>query len=290
MTQKNPHRFNQFFFLYIGVALLSIRLFSCAHWGTSFERGKITTAEPQLEEILNDLSKNDQSIQTLKGRGTFTLKAPQLDTIYQLHQSDVSFRRPDYLYVIGRKYTATVLRMTCYKDEALIELPTEKQFYYQRGGEFFKSSKTRVTPLDIFRETFFPEIWEKLPRSKILLKSFDAEHQKAIIEIYHDKHHKQLTRRIEVQGIPWVLISSERYSNQGELIAKSLRERYKVTPEGIRFPEIIHCEFPLEHAFMTIKLNRCSINTLIEEPKTTLSKQKDRLLRSGYGPVDIENP
>lgn len=289
MKSEN-HRYYSRFVLYSMLFLFLLGWASCAHWGTSLERGKITGTEPQLEEILNNLSKNDQSIQTLKGRGTFTLKTPQLDTIYQLHQSDVSFRMPDYLYVIGRKYTATVLRMTCYKDEALIEIPTEKQFYYQRGGEYFQFSDTRVTPLDIFRETFFPEIWEKLPRSRILLKSFDPEHQKAIIEIYNDKHHKQLLRRIEVQGTPWILVNSERYSKQGILIAKSIRENYKVTPEGIRFPETIHCEFPCENAFMTIKLNRCSINVPIDLPKTVLSQQKEKLLRSGYVPVDIENP
>ncbi|MGC8847172.1 MAG: hypothetical protein ACP5QY_15130, partial [Candidatus Hydrogenedens sp.] len=187
------------------------------------------------------------------------------------------------------KYTATVLRMTCYRDEALIELPTERQFYYQHGGEYFESSDTRVTPLDIFRETFFPETWEQIPHSKILLKSFNLEHQKATIEIYNDKHHKQILRRIEVQGTPWVLISSERYSKQGTVIAKSIRENYKVTPEGIRFPEIIHCEFPCENAFMTIKLNHCSINVSIDNPRTVLSQQKEKLLRSGYVPVDIEN-
>lgn len=289
MKVKVPY-FYIYLFLYLFFSFLSLGGISCARWGTDFERIIVTGNNPQLEEILNDLSKNDQSIQTLKGRGTFTLKTPQLDTIYQLHQSDISFRMPDYLYVIGRKYTATVLRMTCFKDEALIELPTERQFYYQRGGEFFESSDTRVTPLDIFRETFFPEIWDKLPRSKVSLKSYDSEHQKAIIEIYGDKQHKKLLRRIEVQGIPWVLISSERYSKEGNLIAKSNRESYKVTPEGIRFPETIHCEFPQEEAFMTIKLNRCSINVSIDGPKAALSQQKEKLLRSGYVPVDIENP
>lgn len=289
MKVKVPY-FYIYLFLYLFLSFLSLGGISCARWGTAFERTTLKGNNPQLEEILNDLSKNDQSIQTLKGRGTFTLKTPQLDTIYQLHQSDISFRMPDYLYVIGRKYTATVLRMACFKDEALIELPTERQFYYQSGGEFFESSDTRVTPLDIFRETFFPEIWDKLPRSEVSLKSYDSEHQKAIIEIYNDKQHKKLLRRIEVQGIPWVLISSERYSKEGNLIAKSNRENYKVTPEGIRFPETIHCEFPQEQAFMTIKLNRCSVNVPIDDPKTTLSQQKEKLLRSGYVPVDIENP
>ncbi len=161
MKSRNNYLYYSLFIYFLILPFVS-GLFSCAHWGTTLERTRYTGTEPQLEEILNDLSKNDQSIQTLKGRGTFTLKTPQLDTIYQLHQSDVSFRTPDYLFVIGRKYTATVLRMTCYKDEALIELPTERQFYYQRGGEFFKSSGTHVTPLDIFNETFFPEVWENL--------------------------------------------------------------------------------------------------------------------------------
>ncbi len=269
---------------------LLVGLTSCAHWGTTLERQSLAGNEPQLEEILNDLSKNDQSIRTLKGRGTFTLKTPQLDTIYQLHQSDVSFSLPDYLYVIGRKYTATVLRLTCYKDESLIEIPTDKQFYYQKGGKYFESSDTQVTPLDIFKEAFFPEVWEKLPLSRVVLKSFNKENQEAEIEVYHDKQHKRLIRRIKVQGIPWVLVESERYSDEGMLIAKSSREDYKITPEGIRFPEIIHCEFPQEQAFMQIKLNRCSINIPIEEPRGNLSQQVKKLLRSGYVPVDIENP
>ncbi len=289
MKVKVPY-FCTYLFISLFLSFLPLGGLSCARWGTAFERTTLQGNDPQLDEILNDLSKNDQSIQTMKGRGTFTLKTPQLDTIYQLHQSDISFRMPDYLYVIGRKYAATVLRMTCLKDEVLIELPTERQFYYQRGGEFFESSDTRVTPLDIFRETFFPEIWDKLPRSRVVLKSYDSEHQQAIIEIYGDKQHKKLLRRIEVQGIPWVLISSERYSKETNLIARSVRKNYKVTPEGIRFPETIHCEFPQEQAFMTIKLSRCSINVSIEAPKTVLSQQKEKLLRSGYVPVDIETP
>ena len=270
--------------------LLLVGLTSCTHWGTTLERQSLVNNEPKLEEILNDLAKNDQLIRTLKGRGTFTLKTPQLDTIYQLHQSDVSFRSPDYLYVIGRKYTATVLRLTCYKDESLIEIPTDRQFYYQKGGKYFEFSDAQVTPLDIFKEAFFPEAWEKLLSSRVVLKSFNKESQEAEIEIYRDKHHKQLLRRIKVQGVPWVLVESERYSDEGMLIAKSSRENYKITPESIRFPEVIYCEFPQEQAFMQIKLNRCSINIPIDEPKSSLSQQVRKLLRSGYVAVDIENP
>ncbi len=265
-------------------------LTSCAHWGINLEQQSLVGSEPRLEEILNDLSKNDQSIRTLKGRGTFTLKTPQLDTIYQLHQSDVSFQSPDYLYVVGRKYTATVLRLTCYKDESLIEIPTDKQFYYQKGGKYFESSDTQVTPLDIFKEAFFPEAWEKLPLSRVVLKSLNRENQEAEIEIYRDRRHKQLLRRIKVQGIPWVLVENERYSEEGMLIARSSRENYRITPDAIRFPEVIYCEFPQEQAFMQIKLNRCSINIPIEEPRVNLSQQVKKLLRSGYIPVDIENP
>ncbi|HOK09568.1 MAG TPA: hypothetical protein PLJ10_07885 [Candidatus Hydrogenedens sp.] len=274
--------------LNISIVLFLLIACSCSRWGTTLEHRIVSTMEPQLEEILNDLHKNDECIKSLKGRGTFTLKTPQLDTIYQLHQSDVSFRAPDLLHIIGRKYTATVLRMTCYKDESLIELPTEREFYYHKGSEYFESSDVHVTPLDIFKETFLPERWGELPSNRVVLTSFDKDHQQAIIEIYYDKQHHRLQRRITVEGVPWVLVRNERYSKQGTLISKSERESYLVTSEGIHFPEIIRCEFPQENAFMVIKLTRCVFNTNVEPPYSSISKQVNILRQSGYTPVEIE--
>jgi hypothetical protein len=75
-------------------------LTSCAHWGINLEQQSLVGSEPRLEEILNDLSKNDQSIRTLKGRGTFTLKTPQLERF--LNSIRAKFLSiTDYLYVVG---------------------------------------------------------------------------------------------------------------------------------------------------------------------------------------------
>ncbi len=95
------------------VIIISILTFSCARWGKPLKL-QLTSGETiSLKEIIAELRENDNRIKTLRGRGTFTLKTPQIDTIYQLHQSDIEYNYPDYLHAVGRKYTAVVLKLTC---------------------------------------------------------------------------------------------------------------------------------------------------------------------------------
>lgn len=279
-------RYTIFLFTLTGVALV-LTQHSCSRWGTTLELREVSQ-HPRIEEMLSDLNKNDKAIQTIKGRGTFTLKTPQLDTIYQLPQSDIVFHAPDYLYVVGRKYTATVLRLTCYRDETLMELPTEKEFYYQQGGEYFIHSNAEVTPLDIFYEIFLPEQWDKIDVRHIKLESYDNTAQQATLTIYKDKNLHQLHRRIVLQGIPWVLLKSERFLDN-ELVAVTERKNYRITEDGFYLPEIIHCTFPKEQAFMTIKLNKCQVNVPVELPPNQLIARVKRLIQSGYDQITMEN-
>ncbi|GEM_PF-1095213 len=264
---------------------------SCARWGKPLELRLANGETTTLNEIINDLKDNDTKIRTLKGRGTFTLKTPQIDTIYQLHQSDIEFYYPDYLRAVGRKYTAVVLKLTCYKDEFLIELPTEKNYYYSKGGEFFEHSDTEVTPLDIFREMLFSGNWEKIKPQQIEISPIATAEQNQTVEIkiYSDTTHKFLQRKIIVQGKPWVILETERYSPSGALIAKTKRDNYRVSEDGVKFPSIIHCEFPQENAFMTIKLNKCSFNEPVKPYTTQLKKLIYQLEREKYTPLEKTN-
>lgn len=266
----------------------SLIALSCARWGKPLEWELIGEEKIRVEEIIRDIEENDAKIRTLKGRGTFTLKTPQLDTIYQLHQSDIEFNYPDYLFAVGRKYTAVVLKLTCYKDEFLIELPTEKRYYYSKGGEYFEHSGARVTPLDIFREMLLTGKVENLKFKSVRLVSYDTANQIAELMLYFDRSRKHPYRKILVQGKPWVILETERYSENGDMIAKTKRSDYRVSEDGVKFPSVIHCEFPRENAFMTIKLNKCVFNELVKPYTAQINKLVNTLKKEKFKPIDVE--
>ncbi|MCX8065420.1 MAG: hypothetical protein N3G21_09665 [Candidatus Hydrogenedentes bacterium] len=281
-TSKNKN------FLASATLVISIITLSCVRWGRPLERISINEGNIRIEEIIKDLRENDNLIKSLRGRGTFTLKTPQLDTVYQLHQSDIEFNHPDYLHAVGRKYTAVVLKLTCYKDEFLIELPTEKRYYYSRGGEYFEHSGAEATPLDIFREMLLTGDWDKIKLQSIELSKYDSVSQTAELIIYSEGNRTYPLRKIKVQGKPWVIIETERYSPTGTLIAKTNRSDYRLSEDGVKFPSVIQCEFPQENAFMGIKINKCVFNTPVKPSTTRLKKIVSNLIKEKYSPLELE--
>lgn len=266
--------------------LIALPFAGCTHLGTRLERHSLPEGAPSIEAVLADLARNDAVIANFKARGKFTLKTPELETIYLLHQSDIVFQRPDYLSVIGRKYASTVLRLTCAGPEFLLELPTERAFCYRAEGEAFSSVSFRVSPVDIFREAFLPEDWAKLNPAQVVMTSYDAATQTAHLEVYAPARARRPHRRLEVQGAPWVVSRSELLDKTGAVVAETVKSDYQVTPEGVRFPVRVESTFPGEQAFMYFDMRKFSLNEPAEKPNRDIRGRADALHREGYEEIE----
>ncbi len=132
--------------------------------------------------------------------------------------------------------------------------------------------------------------WEKVNPHLIELTAVNKSGQTNVVEIriYSDAKHKHLQRKIIVQGKPWIILESERYSSSGALIARTKRDEYRLSEDGVKFPAVIHCEFPQENAFMTIKLNKCTFNEVVKPYTTQLKKLVAQLEREKYTPLETD--
>jgi hypothetical protein len=258
----------------------------CASLGTRLTHAPLPPGAPEVETVLADLARNDEAVQSFKARGTFTLKTPELETIYLLHQSDISFKRPDYLYVVGRKYAATVLRLTCSGPEFLIELPTERQYYYRAEGEQFAGVSFRISPVDILREAFLPEDWSRLSSRQVRMTAYDAGTQTADLEIYASPRTGTPRRRLTVQGAPWVVLHSQLLDEDGKVVAETAKSEYQVTPEGVRFPARVESAFPHENAFMHFNMRKFDLNAPLDSLNRDIRGRAAALGREGYAEVE----
>ena len=261
-------------------------LSGCAHLGERFGQAGPPGGAASVESILADLAGNEAHIQHFSAKGHFVLKTPELDTVYSLRQSDILFRQPADLFVEGRKYTAPVLRLTCSGDAFLIELPTEKQFYYRVGGEHFEGLSFNVTPVDIARELFLPEGWNKIERKRVRLVSHDETTHSAELAIAPGAQEGEPLRRVWVQGLPWVVVRSELQNPEtGEVIAETTKSDYYQQDEA-RFAKVIEARFPRQEAFMRFEFRSFDLDEAPEDADFDLDARLAELRRRGHEEIE----
>jgi len=246
-----------FIFLLCG-ALVS----GCAHLGERVERLPLPEGAPSERDILADLAANDSAIANFKATGAFTLESPDLTAVKRFKDGSITFRRPADLCVVGRKYLgAAVFRLTCVGNEFLIEFPaTREEPYYRLEGERFDSVPFSVSPSDIAREMFLPEPWAQLKMREVHVTSYEPDTQTATLEIGPKRSPR---RRLVVSGPPWVVLRGERLGPDGETLAVTTKEDYRVV-DGIRIPARIDAWFPGEKTRMTFDMRAITPNVALD--------------------------
>ena len=138
----------------IFTVIVCLALSACTRLGGHMERHALPSGAPTVETIMGDLASNDTAIKNFRATGTFVLKSPDLASTQLLRESAIQFRPPVSLYVVGRKYASTVFRLTTAGEKFLIEMPTEKQYYFSTKGERVKGISVDVSPSAIAKELF----------------------------------------------------------------------------------------------------------------------------------------
>ncbi len=263
-------------FISSAAILVSVVLAGCTRLGARVEYGPLSAAAPAANAILADLAKNDAAIENFKAKGSMSLASPDFAGIKTCDDGLVVFRRPADLCVIGKKLVVgvTVFRITCVKDEFLIEFPAtpEEEPYYSVEGEQF--GNFRVAPSDIAREMFLPEDWRNCKQTDFRVVAYDEPSQQATVEIGSKRAPR---RRIVVTGPPWRVTKSERLDKDGSAVAVTTMEDYRDI-DGVQFPAKVDASFPVEQTRMTMDMRKIWTNTKLDD---TLFNVKARATEAG---------
>jgi hypothetical protein len=251
----------------IFAVFLCVSLTGCAGVGTPVISQSFLTREPVLGSILADLAANDTAIRDFRGAGTFTLESPEFDARRRFRGS-IRFRRPADLYVQGnhRLTNMTLFKLISVGDEFLMEFPTDKeQSFYQISGEEFEDVPFSVSPSDIVREMFLPEVWSDLRSRQVRVVDSDSSTGSVVLEIGPRRNPK---RRLTVMqmGRPeprWVWVRSERIAD-GKRIAITEAAKYS-TLDGVLFPTQVDAFFPTEETRMTFVMRNIRLNTGLDD-------------------------
>lgn len=239
--------------------LLALLLGGCVRLGDAFEPQPLPPGAPEAAEILADLARNDEAIESFLATGVFTLKSPRIDAVYRLTESRIVYERPDRLHVLGRKYGRAGLRLSSAGSGFLLELPTERAYYHRPEGERFESVSFNVSPVDIAREAFLPELWSEIGPGQARVLAYDPAQGTAVLSVSSGGARSRPHRRVEVRGAPWVVERSTLYDRAGAVVAETVKSEYREM-EGFRFPAHVALTFPGESAYMTFAMRRITLN------------------------------
>ncbi len=260
---------------------LCLLLAGCTRLGTNLQHQALPPGTPPVETILSSLAANDAAIHNFKAAGAFTLKSPELAATQLLRESSIQFRRPNDLYVVGRKYATTVFRLTCIGPAFLIEFPTEKQYYFSPKGEHIEGISKTVSPSDIAQEMLLPEDWTELSARHVRILEYNETKQTAVLEIRTGALRKRPHRRLLVEGVPWVIRRSELFDKSGNILAVTNKDDYHEM-DGIRFPAKVECTFPGQEAFMRFDMRKVFLNTELDDASFRIEAHAAELRDKGY--------
>ncbi|MBI3192663.1 MAG: hypothetical protein HYZ36_08355 [Pedosphaera parvula] len=241
---------------------------------------------PAVDTILADLAANDTQMATFSATGTFSLKAPELKSIEQFRQSSVLFQRPDALNVVGRRYAKAVFELTCAHPAFLIGFPTEREFLYRPEGATLRNQELAISPADLAREMFFPEVWTEMPPERVRMLSYDAATQRAQLAVYEKFRSRTPQRLLDVEGgTHWVIVRNERLDASGNTLAVTERTDYR-EEQGVRYAAAITTHFPQQDAFMTFTMKRITLNEPVKAAEFDVHAKAAALERSGWAPIN----
>jgi len=255
--------------LYCAILLASFALAGCAHLGQRVERGAAPAVASQsaLHDILADLSANEAALRTLKASGSLTIKTPQSAAVQQCGGS-IQFRKPSDLYVVGRgPLGGKEFELRCVGDRYLIWHNGESQI--GEGAKEVEGISWKVSPSEIVREMFIPELWSALDARDARLVEYDEARHNAVLVIGPEKHPR---RRVEVTGPPWDVTKNELFDPAtGDVVASTELNDYR-TEAGVRFPRVVDARFPKQETRLTFTIRDQKLNTQLDDSRFTIEE------------------
>ncbi len=246
--------------LAVGFLVLSA---SCAGLGEHADRVSLPAGAPKVDEILDDLARNDARIQSFRAGGTFVIASPEFEAIKQFRGS-IRFRRPADLYVQGNQQLTNipVFKLACVGPEFLMEFPGSRdQSFYQVEGEVFEDIPFSVSPSDIAREMFLPEDWGAIEQRDARVIAFDPATETAALSIGAGDRPRRVLElvRVNAQKPSWVARKDTRLTDTGEVLAITTLDNY-TNVDGALFPTLVEATFPTEETRMTFTMRNVRLN------------------------------
>lgn len=255
---------------------------SCARLGTPFRITSLPEGAPQPLEIIANLADNEKRLTSFRASGSIYVQIPEIEAIQVSRESTLTYQAPRKLNVIGRRYGMRGLELTYVHDSFLIEFPLRREFYFRTGGAAFET----ISSADIVREMFSPEQWDTLKGLEIRMISYEPDTQIAGLELWTMGQPPRLKRKMQVQGVPWIILEHTLFARDGSVLAQTIKRNYH-EQNGIFYPTEIECSFPGEGAWMRFIMRRVDINVAIDEAIFDLEKRAKWLADEGFTPVDI---
>ena len=229
----------------------------CARLGSPFRQHTLPAAAPSVEDVVDDLARNDGAIAGFRASGTFIFESPEVTR--RRFQGRVIFQRPHDLSLRGNHPVlgTRIFDMECRGDAWVIDIPSENQRFEGQGATTFEGLEgVSVTPFDIAREVFLQEEWGALAPEQVEMLRYSPRSHSAVLLIERPDGFR---RRVEVTGVPWVVVRSSLYTPDGDLIAEVERGDYREV-EGFRVATRVTSTFPLTDARLEFRLRSIDID------------------------------
>jgi len=266
-------------------SLLPLLIAGCTRLGGEYARQDLPPGAPDPVSVLAELARNEAAVGGFKATGDFSLQSPEVAGVQLLRQSTVYYRHPSDLHVLGRKYTSVVMRLTCANDGFILEFPTEKEFIQRAAGEYVAELGAQTTPAWIAREMFRPAAWEEIAPERLRVAAYDEAAQTMAVDILREGSRHAIERRLHLAGPPWVILKSELYGADANLVAVTEKSDYR-NVDGLLFPAQVSTLFPQSGAEMRISMRKIYVNEAMDESLFDLEKTLQRLDAENYSRVE----
>lgn len=252
------------------LSLLALPLFTaCVRLGPEITAVSLPKSAPPLLEILTDLRRTNERIESFRAAGTFTLESPEFEGIRKFRSGRILFRKPSDLYAQGNhRITNTILfKLISVDKEFLIEFPTNSdESYYQLEGEEFVDVPFSVSPSDVVREMFLPEDWSEIRRRRARVVAYDEDTGIATMHVAVANGYRRWVdvMKINADDPQWVIVRNVFQGDTGDVIAITESGAYR-DHDGILFPARVEAFFPTEATRMTFEMRNIRLNVPVPD-------------------------
>lgn len=219
---------------------------------TAFERAAAA-------EIIAALAERSARVQSVQATGEALLESPQFEAVKRFY-GRVAFVRPDKLHLTGvhRATGVPVARLTSTGADYVLEFPREQeQTVYQFDGHASKGQLFNLSPAAAVTEMLFPEEWADLSPADVHVTAVDEAAGIVRAEI---RAGDVISRRLLLQGRPWVVLETERFE-EGVPAVRVSYTGYQMV-DGVALPGRIRAVFVEEETVLDLELRNPMLNGL----------------------------
>ena len=271
MTMPNRFPIKRLAHIRLPLVALLMATAGCARLGAPLVYGPRPEGAPKLRDLAASLAENDRGIANFRVKGTCTLTARDVKGKDRLDVT-IEYRRPDDAYVRASKTVLLVTRSAiarCVGGEFIF---VDTDGNVTRGwpeGLVFESIPFASTPADMVREVFLPVDWDSVKPRNLRYEDAGEDSEDLVLILDQDKH---FTRRLTIQGPPWIVVRSELIDRRGVVFSSAVLDDYR-DHGGIRFPASATAALPVEGIVLALDLKQIALNTELKEDHFTIDER-----------------